>query len=188
MKGRIFISGEKSGGWIIPLLFTELAGIAAGSFAAVFFADSEILQKYICPEVFGGTLFQIIFGTSVTCLMYLVVSFLLGLFLLGQGGGIAFLAGLGAEIGCTAALMYFERGAGAIMWVLLLYLPKTAALSAIGILSAREVIRNSTALLKSTISLEEAPSLKKYCLRFIFLAAGVIIVSVIYGIANYFVC
>ncbi len=187
MKSRIYISGDKNGGWIIPLLFIELAGIAVGSFAADFFSNSEMLHKYICPEVYGGTLFQIIFGTSATCLIYLAVSFFLGLFLLGQGGGIALLACLGAEIGCTAAFMYSERGTDAIMWVLLLYLPKTAALSAIGALSAREVIRNSTALLKSTISSDEAPSLKKYCLRFVFLTAGAIIVSVIYGIANHFI-
>ncbi len=187
MKGRIYVSGEKSERWIIPLLFTELVGVVIGSFSVSYFTNCEILRNYICPEIFGGTLLQMISGTFVIYFIYLMFSFFLGLFLFGQGGGIVLLVCLGAEIGFTASLMYSEKGAEAIMWILLMYLPKTSCITAIGILSAREVIRNSTALLKSTISSEEPPSLKKYCIRFILLTAAALIISVIYGIANHFI-
>lgn len=186
LKSSIYLSTENSGRWILPLLLIELAGITIGAFFAVNCDKSGILQKYICPEVYGGAFLQVFLTDLAAYFMYLLLSFFLGLFLFGQGGGAVLLCCFGAEIGCTASLMYMERGTAAIMWIFLLYLPTTAAVSVIGILSAREVIRNSTSLLKSTVSSAEPPQLKSYCLRFILLTVGALLLSAVYGFANQF--
>ena len=186
IKSSIYLSTEKSGGWIFPLLIVELLGISLGAFFAANSENSGILRKYICPEVYGGAFLQVFLTAFAAYFAYLLLSFLLGLFLFGQGGGVLLLCCLGTEIGCTASHMYMENGTAAIMWIILLYLPTTAVISLIGILSAREVIRNSTALLKSTVSSAEPPPLKSYCLRFILLTVGALLLSVLYGLANHF--
>lgn len=187
IKSSIYLSNEKSGGWIFPLLVVELLGISLGAFLAVNSENSGILRKYICPEVYGGAFLQVFLTAFVVYFAYLLLSFFLGLFLFGQGGGVLLLCCLGAEIGCTASHMYMENGTAAIMWIILLYLPTTAVISLIGILSAREVICNSTALLKSTVSSAEPPSLKSYCLRFILLTVGALLLSALYGLVNHFI-
>ena len=187
IKSSIYLSAEKSGRWIFPLLIVELVGISLGAFMAGNSENSDIFQKFICPEVYGGAFLQVFLTAFAAYFIYLLLSFFLGLFLFGQGGGVFLLCCLGAEMGCTASFMYMEKGTDAILWIILLYLPATAVISLIGILSTREVIRNSTALLKSTVSSAEPPPLKSYCLRFILLTVGALLLSALYGFVNYLI-
>ncbi|MBQ9139068.1 MAG: hypothetical protein IJX61_00450 [Ruminococcus sp.] len=186
MKKSVYISEKSSTRWLMPLLFTELAGIIAGSFIALHFRNSEIFQEYICPEIFGGTALEIFAGTLITSAIFLVLSFFFGLCTFGQPFGIALLLCLGAECSCSAALLYAERGISGIPAVLMMYLPKTAALSAVGILSVREVIRTSTGLLKCLISSEEPPCLKSYCIRYAVLFAAVLLLSAVEALLSCF--
>ncbi len=154
---------------------------------ALHFRDNEILQKYICPEIFGGTVGEIFFGTLFTALMFLVLSFFSGLSVFGQPLSLILLVCLGAECGCSAAIIYAEQGVSAIADILVMYMPKTAILSAVGILSAREGIRTSTGLFRSMVSSAEPPCLRKYCIRYLILAAAVLILSAVDALINYMV-
>ena len=94
---------------------------------------------------------------------------------------------LGAECSSSAALIYAENGASGIAEILTLYLPKTAALSAVGIFSAREGISVSTGIFRSMASSAEPPSLRKYCIRYALLTAAAIIISAADAVIGYFV-
>ena len=187
LKGKIYISREGGGRWLAPLLFIELVGIIAGSFAAYHFRDSELLRRYIAPEIFGGTAFEIFFSTFLTALIFLLLSFFSGLSVFGQPVCAMLLLFLGAECSSSAALIYAENGASGIAEILTLYLPKTAALSAVGIFSAREGISVSTGIFRSMASSAEPPSLRKYCIRYALLTAAAIIISAADAVIGYFV-
>ena len=81
IKSSIYLSTEKSGGWIFPLLVVELLGISLGAFFAVNSENSGILRKYICPEVYGGAFLQVFFTAFAAYFAYLLLSFLLFLIL-----------------------------------------------------------------------------------------------------------
>lgn len=186
MKQTVYVSKNGIGKWFVPLLITELAGMGAGSFMAFYFRESDIMQSYICPELFGGTAFEIFSGTLITSLLFLGLSFFFGLCVFGQPVGIALLIAVGAELSCSASLIYSERGISGLPAVLLLCLPKTAAISAVGILSVRELMRTSTGILKSVISAGEPPCFRRYCLRFGVLALAVLIISLSDALINNF--
>ena len=71
--------------------------------------------------------------------------------------------------------------------ILIMHLPKTAILTAVGILSAREGIRTSTELFRSMTSSAEPPCLRKYCIRYLVLAVAVLMLSAADALVNYMV-
>lgn len=145
-----------------------------------------MLRKFFCAELYGGTALEIFGFSLLTLTIFLGTAFLLGLFALGQPFGIALLMGMGAELGCSAAILYSEKGIAAIPAVLALYLPKTAAVSAIALLAAREVLRNSSSLLRSMLGTADPPSFKSFCTRYAVLFAAALIISAVDSLVNYF--
>lgn len=186
MKKSVYISGGNSGKWLLLFLLTELAGIAVGSFMALHFRNSGILQKYICPELFGGGFFEVFTGTLLTFAVFLVLAFFFGLSVFGQPFGIALLICLGAELSCSAALIYAEKGISALPAVLLMYMPKMTVISAVGLLSVRELMRTSTGLLKSMTSAGDTPNLRSYCMRYAVLFSAAVIISLADALVNNF--
>lgn len=145
------------------------------------------MQKYICPEIFGGKAMEIFFGTFFAAMIFLVLSFLGGLSVFGQPVSFILLVCLGAECGCSASLIYAEQGVSGIADILMVYLPKTAVVSAVGILSAREGIRTSTGLFRSMVSSTDPPCLRKYCIRYLVLTAAVLLFSALEALVFYLV-
>ncbi len=186
MKKSVYISGGNSGKWLLLLLLTELAGIAVGSFMAMHFRNSGILQKYICPEIFGGSFSDVFAGTLAALVLFLIPAFFFGLCAFGQPLGIALLICLGAELSCSAALIYAEKGISALPAVLLMYMPKMAVISAVGLLSVRELMRTSTGLLKSMTRGEDVPNLRNYCIRYAVLFSAAVIISLADALVNHF--
>lgn len=128
-----------------------------------------------------------IFGCSLLTLsIFLGTAFIFGLFAFGQPFGFALLMCIGIELGCFAALLYAEKGSSAIPAVLVLYLPRTAAVSAVALLAAREVIRNSSSLLRSMLGTTDPPSFKSFCVRFLVLFVAALIISAVDSLLNYF--
>ena len=152
---------------------------------ALHFRDSEIMQKYICPEIFCGTAGEVFCGTLITAIVFLVVSFFSGLSVFGQPLSLILLVCLGVECGCSASLIYAEQGVSGITDILIMHLPKTAILTAVGILSAREGIRTSTELFRSMTFSAEPPCLRKYCIRYLVLTAAVLLFSALEALVFY---
>lgn len=186
MKKSFYISEGNGGKWLLPLLLTELAGIAAGSFISLYIRENAIFRRYICPELFGGTPLEIFTGTLVTLLVFLIAAFFFGLCVFGQPFGVALLICLGAECACSAALIYAERGISGLPLVLILNFPKTVVVSLVGILAVRELMRNSCGLLRSTINGADSPDFRKCCMRYAVLAAVVVIISAVDVLVNHF--
>lgn len=186
MKRTVYISEKGIGKWIIPLYIAEIAGMAIGSFMAVHFRDTEILQEFLCPELFGGTALEIFSGTFFTLIIFLLLSFFFGICAFGQPFGIVLIMALGAELSCSVAMIYAEKGIGGLPAVLLLCMPKIATVSAVGILSVRELIRTSTGIFKSIISASDPPCFRNYCMRFGVLAVAVLIISLADALINHF--
>lgn len=186
MRKTVYISEGSSGKWLLPLLLIEFAGIAAGSFISMYIRESAVFRRYICPELFGGSLLEIFTGTLVTLLIFLMAAFFFGLCVFGQPFGAALLICLGAECACSAALIYAEMGMSGLLSVIILNLPKTAVVSLVGILAVRELMRNSCGLLRSTINGADSPDFRKYCMRYAVLAAVVLIISAADVLVNHF--
>lgn len=151
---------------------------------------ADALKEYICPAFGGASAFQVFFSSLSIAVIFLSASFLAGLSALGQPLAIALLMGIGADLGFFAAAIYSDKGASAITAILILYLPKAAALSIIAVTAAREALRCSSALLSGAAfsgSLpEESPILKLYCVKFIVLAIAGVITAVADSVLNYF--
>lgn len=161
-------------------------GIAVGSFVAVNLEISDILRKILCPELYSGSLYSLFICTFLMALIFLIASFLSGLFALGQPVGIVILTSVGVMAGFSAASIYAEKGISAIPAILLIYLPKTAFLSIVAILSVREILRNSTALILSMTGISEPPKFKSYCIRYVVLLIAVFVISIVNLLLNYF--
>lgn len=186
LKRAVYTSDESKNSRFLILCFVEIIGIAIGSYLAVHYESNEFLRKYFCAELYGGKALEI-FGSSVLILtIFLGTAFFLGLFALGQPLGIVLLMCMGGKLGCSIALLYSEKGINAVPAVLLLYLPRTAAVSVVALLATREVFRNSSYLLRSMLGTADPPNLKSFCIRFLVLFAAALIISAFESLLNYF--
>lgn len=188
MRHTAYISTEgKSSAVSFWLRFTETAGIAAGAFAAIFFQLPEKLCGLMCPAMSGGTLMDVFVGTFLMSLVFLTAAFLSGLSAFGQISAVVLMAAIGAELGASAAIIYSGRGISALPAVLVLFVPKALAVSAVYLLAAREAFRSSMKILRGLTGGEmEGVSLRLSFIKYVVLIIISLIISAADTLLNYF--
>ncbi len=175
------IDNERKGISFFPLLLTELAGVACGSFIAAFGRFPGKLSDFIIPRVSDGTVAQIFGSDFLQMLIFLTLSMAFGCCVLGQPLGILLLVEKGAELGFAAASVYAAKGFSALTEVFLIHIPRAAGISFIALLSVRELLRMSCSLFRITSSGNDdaisSPSLKLFVVKYIILLVAALIFS-----------
>lgn len=188
MRHTAYISTEaKNSAVSFWLRVTETAGIAAGAFAAIFFHLPEKLCGSVCPALYGGTLLDVFAGTFLMSLVFLTAAFFSGLSAFGQVSAVVLTAAIGAELGASAAVIYSGRGISALPAVMVLFVPKALAISAVYLLAARESFRSSMAILRGITGGEtEGVSLRLSIIKYVVLIIISLIISAADTLLNYF--
>lgn len=175
------IDDERKGISFFPLLLTELAGVACGSFIAAFGRIPGRISEFIIPKVSGGTAVQIFGADFLQMLIFLALSMMLGCCILGQPFGILLLIEKGAELGFASASVYAAKGFSALPEVFLVHIPRAAGISFIVLLSVRELLRMSCSLFHITTSRNDdaisSPSLKLFVVKYLILLIAVLVFS-----------
>lgn len=177
---------------ILLLSLTAVIGIIIGSITAVSATDckSEWLHQYFSPICSGNTLFEVFRNTFVSSFIFLLAIFILGLSAIGQPVGIGLLIYRGVGIGFSVALMYLQSGIEAVPAVLLLVVPKAAAIIFLSSLAVREMLKLSCSqfnyLFRGSASDNKNNSVfRLYCIKFAIIAVILMIVSVLDSALNY---
>ena len=160
-----------------------IIGIAAGAVIAgkSKLSGSILINQSLCTQYFS---WKDSLNTFVSLLIFLAAAYFAGLFAFGRACGLAMLIYRGMGIGVSAAMMYVIYGKGAVIPVVLTFLPRAAAAAFIAAVAVRESVRNSRAILAFCMnrydSSENCIRFKLYCLRFI----GLIIFSIFFSAAD----
>lgn len=160
-----------------------ILGIAAGSAYSVMSTGdiSPWVHQYFAPLSAGETVFALMSHTFFSLSLFSAAAFIMGLSAVGQPFGAAMLIYRGFGIGASVASMYLIYGKTAALPVMILVLPKALAVSAIAMLSVRELMRSSKALLTFCLSgdvrEDSRRGLRLYCIKFIVLIFLSMIIS-----------
>lgn len=174
---------EKHGTSLALYILLIILGIAAGSVYAVGSGDgvSPWIHQFFAPLSEGETVLRLMSHTFFSSSVFSAAAFIIGLSAVGQPFGAAMLIYRGVGIGASVALMYLTYGKAAIMPVLLMVLPKALAVSAIAILSVRELMRSSGAILTFCLSGEVRDDSRRgfrlYCIKFFVIILLSLIIS-----------
>lgn len=166
-----------------------LCGIVIGSFAAdrCNAASDLLIGQRMLTE--GGAWHTFI-GTFMSIGVFLLAAFAAGLSVFGAPCGLALLVLRGIGIGASVASMYLVYGKGAVLPVLVTVLPRSAAAAFIAVISVREAVRNSGALLAFCLDTETRGerqiSFRLYCIRFVVLILFSIFISAADGAIVHF--
>ena len=165
-----------------------IGGIGAGAFLS---GKSQLSASvWINQQLFTRTFsMRDSLNTLVSLFLYLGAAFLTGLFAFGRPCGLALLVYRGIGIGVSAGLMYVMYGRGAVVPVIITFLPRAASAAFIAAVSIRESARNSRSILAFCMnrydSGESSISFKLYCLRYIVLFIFSIFISAADGAVLY---
>ena len=180
---------------IFLLHIAVVAGIAVGAAIVAAKKDTDLsgewwLHQYFAPAYSGNTVLAVFRNTFVSSAVQLVLIMLLGFFSLGQPFGAALLVYRGVGIGASVASMYMISGAGSLLPILVLVVPKAIILSYISVLGVREAFRLSAVQLRFLFrdELPEAKmkrAVKLYFVKFLVLAAIIMLVSAADSVMNY---
>lgn len=168
---------------LVLFILLVILGITAGSVYAVKNTNglSPWIHQYFAPLSDGETVFSLMSHTFFSASLFSIAAFILGLFAVGQPLGAAMLIYRGVGIGASVASMYLMYGKSAALPVMILVLPKALAFSAIAILSVRELMRSSKALLTfclgGDVRDDSRRGFRLYCIKFIVLIFLSLIIS-----------
>ena len=160
-----------------------MAGILIGSLADTALSECRWLVPFFASFPLDFSIMSEVRRTFLFLFIFVTVSFAAGLFAIGQPLAMLQLIYCGISIGTCTASMYRLYGKSALLPVLIVVLPKAAAVITVAVLSVRESVRNSLSLLFCFIregNQENARmSPKLYCIRYIVL----IILSLTFSVA-----
>lgn len=168
---------------LILFIILIILGIAAGSVYSIWNTAgiSPWIHQYFAPLSAGENVFALMSHTFFSASVFSAAAFIIGLSAVGQPLGAVMLIYRGAGIGVSVASMYLLYGKAAVLPVLLLVLPKALAISAIAILSVRELMRSSGAMLSFCLNGEVRDDSRRgfrlYCIKFIVLILLSLIIS-----------
>lgn len=148
MKHKIVYTADRKNTGTALLTFLLTAGIAAGSVYAARGGDSASpwLNQFFSPVYSGNTAAAVFRNTLLTSALFVTAAFLGGLWAAAVPLGAGMMAFRGFGVGVSAASMYISGGVQALPAVLVLLVPKAAAVSAVSLLAVRELFRSSVML------------------------------------------
>ena len=178
----------KKGTGSIVFVLIIAAGILIGSVTGQALHERKCDLPLFGSFYSGFTVFGEIRDTFIYLFLFITLAFLIGLSAIGQPFALMQLLYCGMSIGCFTASMYRLYGKSAFLPVLLVVLPKAAAVTVAAVLAVRESLRSSLGLLLYYFRGDTESrqlSLKLYCIKYIVLVMLSLIFSASAGAVMY---
>ena len=149
MKHKIVYTADRKTRGTALLIFLLIAGIAAGSVYAARGGNAALpwVNQYFSPVYSGNTAAAVFCNTLLSSALFITAAFLFGLWAAAAPIGAAMMLCRGVAVGASAASMYLSGGLSALPAVLVLLVPKAAAMGVVSLLAVRELLRSSVMLL-----------------------------------------